>query len=70
MLSVWFHLFIVSLELLNSKERPQGLLKMQTVFLSIMIYYTNKTGMSFLFFPRSRGTLDLLFVISWTFAFQ
>ncbi len=47
MLSVWFHLFIVSLELLNSKERPQGLLKMQTVFLSIMIYYTNKTGMSF-----------------------
>lgn len=48
LLSVWFHLFIVSLELLNSKERPQGLLMMQTVFISIMIYYTNKTGMSFL----------------------
>lgn len=32
--SVWFHLFIVSLELLNSKERSQGLLMMQNVFLS------------------------------------
>lgn len=49
LLNMWFHLFILSLELLNSKERPQGLLMMQTVFLSIMIYYTNKTGMSFLF---------------------